>query len=112
MGDQPVHDVMGILPDGLGDDERGIGVNASAKDLHAFLLATDKAMLLVFFVRVRADEVVTGPCYSRRQSSFHLRLSGPALLVGGQSQVAVGDELDLLLLELWRSVGIRSYVNI
>ena len=49
MGDQPVEQVVRILPDRFGDDERGRWVDAG-KDLHALLLGADEAMLAVGLV--------------------------------------------------------------
>ena len=43
--DQPVQHVMRVLPDGLGHDQRRVGIDAG-EDLHAFLLRADEAVLL------------------------------------------------------------------
>ena len=53
MRDQPVQDMMAVLPDRLGDNQRRFGVNL-AKDLHAVLLAVNKAVLLDRVVRMAA----------------------------------------------------------
>ena len=43
---KPAQHVVRVLPDRLGHDQRRLGVD-SAKDLHAFLLRADEAVLLV-----------------------------------------------------------------
>ena len=43
MRDQAGEDVMAVLPDRLGDDERRVGGNV-AEDFHAVLLAVDEAV--------------------------------------------------------------------
>ena len=41
--DQPAQDVVRILPDRLGDDQRGVGIDAG-EDRHALLLGADEAV--------------------------------------------------------------------
>ena len=57
--DQPGQHVMGVLPDGLGHDQLALGIDAG-KDAHAFFLRADEAVLLVFLVRMGADQFVAG----------------------------------------------------
>ena len=92
--DQAGQDVVRILPDGLGDDQRRVGVDRP-EDLHAVLLAVDEAVPLG---RGRRDGRA-GPCTpSWANAARDLRLHGGlrrlALLVGGGAQVAAGDEGD------------------
>ena len=44
MADEAGQDVVGVLPDRLGDDDRRVGVDLR-EDLEAFLLARDEAVL-------------------------------------------------------------------
>src|SRR5262249_31702218 len=93
--------VMRVLPDALGHDQRRIGIDVS-EDLHPRFLAVDKAVLLLFAVSVRADDLIAHVGDDLPQGLFHFRLFRPALLVGTESQIAVGDQLHLLFLQLWR----------
>ena len=43
MRDQPVQDVMRVLPDRFGHDQRRLGIDAG-EDLHPFLLRADEAV--------------------------------------------------------------------
>ena len=93
MREQSVQQVVRILPHRLSDDERGIGIDV-AKHLDALLLRADEAVAQLRFVRVGADQSVAKRGDGGRELGLHLGLGGPALLVGGSAQVAVGDELD------------------
>ena len=93
--EQAVEDVVRVLPDGLGDDQRLVGIDV-AEDLHAFLLIADEAVLFVLLVRVAADELVALGLECGGEGLLHRGLGGPALLVGGEAEVAVDDELKSL----------------
>ena len=106
--DQPVQHVMRVLPDGLGHDQRRVGIDAG-EDLHAFLLRADEAVLFVGLERMGADQLVAGVGDGPRELLFHLRLRGPAVVIGRQPQVAAGHQQHLVLLgprgfrQLWIS---------
>ena len=93
MRDEAVEEVVRILPDALGDDERRGGVEVG-KHRHAFLLGADETVLHISFVGMGADEFVTERGDDLGELFFHGGLGGPALLVGGLAQIAVGDEVD------------------
>lgn len=100
MGDKAVEQVVRILPDALGDDERGGGVYGG-EDLHAFFLGADEAVLHVLLVGVGADELVAEGGDDLGELFFHGGLGRPALFVGGLAKVAVGDEIDGFLGEFF-----------
>ncbi len=91
--DEAVKNVVGILPDGLGDDDRRVGVDGR-EDLHAFFLRGDEAVFHVLLVAVRAHELVAEFGDGGREGFLHFLLGGPADGVGGVAKVAVGDERD------------------
>ena len=45
MGGEARQNMVAVLPDGLGDDERRVGVDLG-EDFHAVLLAVDEAVLV------------------------------------------------------------------
>ncbi len=81
MIDQTVKHVMGVLPDGFGDNERGFGIDI-AEDFHAFLLGTNEAVLLVRLVGMGADDLVAAGFDGTNQGRLHSFLCRPADLVG------------------------------
>lgn len=94
MGDEAVEDVMGVLPDGFGNDQRGV-LRDLAEDLHAVLLGVDEAVFLDRVARVGALDFVAFAGEAFGEFFFHGFLLGPAFLVGGEAQVAVCDEVDV-----------------
>src|SRR5215468_9255089 len=94
MGKQSMEQVMAVLPDTLGDDERRVGVEL-AKHLHPHFLGVNEAMLLPWVVRVSADDLPTFRLQRRGEDSFHFRLFGPALLIGGETKIAVGHQVNV-----------------
>ena len=109
MSDQSVQQVMRILPDRFCGDHGRLRIHR-AKHFHPFLLRLNESMSLIFLVRMGAHQVVAHLLDHVLQRRFHLRLLRPALLVGCETQIAVGDELDLLLLELGRFVNDGDFV--
>ena len=99
MRDQPVQHVMRVLPDGLGHDQRRLGVD-SGEDLHPFLLRADEAMPFVGLERMGADQLAAEAGDGAAQRLLHLLLRRPAALVGGGPQIAVGDEQHLIGFDL------------
>ena len=92
-------DVMRVLPDGFGDNERRIGINA-LEDIHAFALRINKTVSGVLVILVRADDVIAFRLERGGEGGFHLFLRGPADLIGREAQIAAGDELHLVLFQL------------
>jgi len=84
---------MRILPDRLGNNQRRGRVDGG-ENLHAFFLRANEAVLLLGFVRVGADELVAKFRHRGGERLFHGGLRGPAQLVGGGTEIAVGDEKD------------------
>ena len=91
MRDEPVQDVVGILPDGLGNDDRGLGINFG-ENLHALFLRTDEAVLQFRFVGMGADQLVAEHGHGGGELAFHRFLEGPGEFIGGGAQIAIGDE--------------------
>lgn len=83
---------MGVLPDGLGDDERGIWRDVP-KDLHSILLAIDEAVLFPGIERVRAPDAPAFAGEGAGDLLFHGGLCGLAFLIGGSAEIAAGDEV-------------------
>ena len=95
MGGEAGQHVVAVLPDGLGHDQRGRRIEF-AEDLHAHLLRINEAVLLLLVEGVGAHD---GPAFGFQglgEGGFHLRLLGPALLVGGKAQVAAGNKVNVL----------------
>ena len=65
MAKQAGQHVVRVLPNGLGDDQRGLGIDAG-EDAHPFLLRADEAVLLVLLVGMGADQLVAGNRPRRR----------------------------------------------
>src|SRR5690606_4404581 len=55
VGDEARQEVVGILPDAFGNDERRVRVDVG-EDRHALLLRADETVFLFWFVRVGANE--------------------------------------------------------
>lgn len=93
MGNEAVQDLVGVLPYTLGNDQRRI-LGDVAKHLHSVDLRVDEP---VFFFRVARMGAFDFPSLSRetfREFFFHRLLFGPAFLVGGETEVAVGNEVN------------------
>ena len=89
---QAMQNVMGILPDRLGHDQRRFGGDI-CEDLHPIFLGIDEA---VPDLGRKPWARWTFPfSFSRRrdQALFHLELFGFAFLIGGCPQIAAGDEI-------------------
>ncbi len=98
MRDEAAQHVMRILPDGLGHDERRLGVQPG-KDLHPFALRRQEAVLFLFAIRMSADDRIALGFHGAGQGLLHFFLGRPALLVGGEPQVSAGDEIDCFFSE-------------
>ena len=94
MGGQAGQDVMAVLPDALGHDQRGIRVEL-AEHLHAHLLRINEAVLLLLVERMRAHDRPALGFQGLGEDGFHLRLLGPAFLVGREAQVAAGNQVNV-----------------
>ena len=91
MRDEAVEDVVRILPDGLGDNDRGLGVDRG-EHRHAFPLRADEAVLHLGLVGMGPDEPVAELGDGGGELLLHRDLAGPGFFVGGLAEVAVGDE--------------------
>ena len=91
--DEPGQQMVRILPDRLGDDERRLRIERG-KHLHAFLLGADEAVFQRRFVGMGADEPAAETGDGCGELLFHGRLGGPARFIGRRAQIAVGDEQD------------------
>ncbi len=91
--DETGQEVVRILPDGLGDDQRRASIDMG-EDLHAFFLRCDEAVALRLLEGMCAHELVPEVRHRGGELLFHRGLGRPAFLVGGEAQVAIGDEQD------------------
>ena len=99
MRGEASENVMRVLPDGLGDDERRVGINV-LEDVHAFALRINEAVFGVRIELVRANQFVAFSLERGGERGFHFLLRRPARLVGREAQIATGDELNLVLFQL------------
>ena len=99
MGEEAREEVMAVLPDGLGDDERGVGVEA-AKDFQPGFLGIDEAMFFGFIEGMGADGFPALSSESLGEGVFHFGLLRPAFLIGREAQVAIGNEINVAGLQL------------
>jgi len=86
--------MLAILPDGFCDDQRGLRIEL-AKHREAHFLGIDETVLLLGVVRVGADDPPPFLAESGRERGLHFGLLRPALLIGGQAEIAVGDQIHL-----------------
>jgi hypothetical protein len=93
MARQPGEHVVAILPNGLGDDDRGIGIQPG-KDRHALLLAGDEAVLLRRVVRVGAFYLAATGADRIAELLLHRGLGRPTHGVGTRPQVTAGNQKD------------------
>ena len=93
MRDETVQDVVRVLPNALGHDERRIRIDGG-KDLHAFLLRTDEAVFDFGFVGVGPLQFPPEISERFRELTFHGDLGRPAFLIGRAPEVAVDDQSD------------------
>ena len=87
MPDEAGQDVIRVLPDGLGDDDRRVRVDLR-ENLEAFLLAGDEAVLASEVKGMGALDLDVEPRERLRHLAFHRRLGRPAGLVGALTQIA------------------------
>ena len=95
MGEESLQEMVAVLPDSLGNDDRGV-LGDVAEDLHAVLLAVDEA---VAFHRIEAVTAADRAAFLFNyldQQGLHGLLRLLAFLVGGGAEIAVGDEDDVL----------------
>src|SRR5262245_61581055 len=102
MRRQPGENMMRVLPDGFGNNERRSRINV-LKYFQAFSLRINEAVLGFGIVGVCTHQFVTLGSKRRGECDLHFLLGWPANLIGRKAQVTAGDELDLVLLELWKT---------
>ena len=93
--DQAVQHMVAVLPDRLGHDEGRVGMNMF-EDSHALFLRADKAVSLIWLVGMPAADSPSLALNRGSDGFFHGLLCGPTHLIGGQAQVPIGDEHDLV----------------
>ncbi len=109
MGGKPRQEVLAVLPDRFGDDERRIGIEL-AENRQAHLLRIDEAMLFGRVEPMRANDLPAFGSQRLRELVLHFRLCRPAFLVGGEPQIAIGHQIDVegferrLILHDWKNL--------
>src|SRR3954452_6169792 len=87
-----------VLPHALSHYKRSIWIQF-AEHLHAHLLRVNKTVLLLSIERMRADYLPTFSFEGFRENSFHPGLFRPALLIGGEPQIAIRHQVELFGLQ-------------
>ena len=95
-------DVVAVLPDGLGDDERRVDGDGF-EDLQAVFLAVDETMAFLRVERMGAANLTALALDGGDEQGFHGGLGFLASLVGGKSQIAAGDQVNR-----FHEVGVRQ----
>ena len=90
-----VQQVMAVLPHRFDDDQWGRSRNI-AKYFHPALLAVDKTMLPGRIIRMPAPDFAALAANRFHDGLFGALLRGPAFLIGGKTQISIGDKDDRL----------------
>ena len=80
-----------VLPDCLGDDEGRLPVDL-CKHIHALALAGDEAVLEIGVIFVGPLKITTKSFDDASEFLLHLILLRPAVLIGGDTEIAIGNE--------------------
>ncbi len=94
MAEQSGEHMIAVLPHGLGNHQGRLGMDMG-ENVHAHALVVDEAVAQGGVKRVRALERESFGLERGNEFFFHLRLGGPALLVGRLAKVSAGDQQDL-----------------
>jgi hypothetical protein len=95
MSEQPMQEMMTVLPNAFGHNERRVRIQV-AENLHPHLLGINETMLLLLVEGMSAHG---RPALSRQglgDDTLHFGLFRPAFLIGGQAKIAIGHEVELL----------------
>ena len=93
VGEEAGQEVVAVLPDGFGDDERRVCWNVT-EDLHAVFLAIDETVFLGGVHGMGALDFAAERFHGRKDLRLHRGLRGLTFLVGGEAKVTVGDKMD------------------
>ncbi len=93
MAAQAGQNVVAVLPGGGGEDQFGIGWDVE-EDVHAHALRGDEAVAGDGVDGKGAEELVAPGGEDLGEAGLEIALSGPAGLVGGETEVSAGDEVD------------------
>jgi len=88
-----MQNVMRVLPDGLGDDQRRAAGN-HAKDFHSIFLRINKTMSDFFAKTMRTLDCPAFQLDRFDQRSLHYKLSGFAFLIRRSAKISIGYEID------------------
>ena len=94
MRNQTVQQVVGILPDRFGDDQRRVRVQGP-ENFHAHFLRIDEPVLFRGVIGMGAHGRPALGFERAGEGGFHLRLGGPTHLVGAEAEIAVGEKVGL-----------------
>ncbi len=100
--------VVAVLPDRLGHDERRFLRDAS-EYLHSPLLAVDETVAFIGIHGVRTLNAPSLPLDGLGQLSLHGRLGFLAVLIGGEAEIAVGNEVSGFHGVFWEGELIYSH---
>lgn len=79
------------MPDCLGDDEGRLPVDL-CKYIHALTLAGDEAVLEIGVIFVSPLKITAKALDDASEFLLHLILFRPAVLIGGDTEIAIGNE--------------------
>ena len=88
-----MQNVMRVLPDGLGNDQRCAARNL-AKDFHSIFLRINKTMSHFLTKTMRALDRPAFQFERFVQRTLHCKLSGFAFLICRSAKVSIGYEID------------------
>ena len=95
MMDETGKNVMGILPDRLGHDHWRGWIDPG-EGLHALALGCEKSVTSLGPEGMRAAQVTTFPPEGRDKPVFHFLLCRPTGHVGAFTQIAAGEQQNLI----------------
>ena len=91
MRNETVEQVVRVLPDRLGNNKGRLPVDL-CKHIHALALAGDEAVLEIGVIFVGPLKITTEAFDYASEFLLHLILFRPAVLIGSNTEIAIGNE--------------------
>src|SRR4051794_14463738 len=93
MGEQPMEQMVGVLPDGFHNDKRSVGRN-SPKHFHSALLTVNETVAFFRVELMPANHFTAAIANRGYDRTLGALLCGPAHAIRGQAQIAVRNKID------------------